>query len=138
MSELGVSLGIWNGGGAARCDSAADEARHTITLSSNGQEIVGLREAIAIFDVDVMRSSLECLVEPSTTVRHEQEDSHFPLRSLPKLLGFSRQKATWNRRAGSIVDVIDIQVSEAGDAFTINAESALRSNGAAIVNSNDT
>jgi len=36
-------------------------------------------------------------------------------------LGFSRQKATWNRRAGFGVDAIDVQRSKGGDTFTINA-----------------
>ena len=36
-------------------------------------------------------------------------------------LGFIRYKTTWNRKAGSLVDVIDIQVSKALDTFTINA-----------------
>ena len=36
-------------------------------------------------------------------------------------LGFERQKRTWNRRSGSLIDVIDVQVSKAGDAMTVNA-----------------
>lgn len=43
------------------------------------------------------------------------------LDQLLKPLAFSRQNATWNRRAESVVDVIDVQVSKAGDTFTINA-----------------
>ena len=35
-------------------------------------------------------------------------------------LGFSRQKFTWNRRSASVVDVIDVQLSKAGDSVTIN------------------
>jgi len=35
-------------------------------------------------------------------------------------LGFVRRKTTWNRESGSLVDVIDIQVSKAGDAVTAN------------------
>lgn len=36
-------------------------------------------------------------------------------------LGFVRQKFTWNRRSASVVDVIDVQISKAGDAVTVNA-----------------
>jgi len=36
-------------------------------------------------------------------------------------LGFVRRKGTWNRKADRFVDVIDLQVSKAGDAVTINA-----------------
>jgi hypothetical protein len=36
-------------------------------------------------------------------------------------LGFTREKATWNRKSGSFVDVIDVQTSKAGDTITINA-----------------
>lgn len=36
-------------------------------------------------------------------------------------LGFSRRKQTWNRTFGPYVDVIDVQVSKAGDAMTVNA-----------------
>jgi Domain of unknown function (DUF4304) len=35
-------------------------------------------------------------------------------------LGFARRKSTWNRRVGLVVDVIDVQVSKAGDAITVN------------------
>lgn len=34
--------------------------------------------------------------------------------------GFRRKKATWNREQGSLVEVIDIQTSKAGDAVTMN------------------
>jgi hypothetical protein len=40
---------------------------------------------------------------------------------LLKPLGFIRQKMTWNRRAGSFVDVIDLQAGKTGDTVTINA-----------------
>ncbi len=40
-------------------------------------------------------------------------------RLLP--LGFRRQGDTWNRRSGPLVDVIDVQVSKAGDTVTANA-----------------
>lgn len=40
----------------------ADDARHTITLSGNGQDIAGMMEAISIFDVDVMRGMSFALV----------------------------------------------------------------------------
>ena len=40
----------------------ADDARHAITLSGNSAEISGLMEAIAIFDVDVMRGMSFALV----------------------------------------------------------------------------
>jgi hypothetical protein len=43
---------------------------------------------------------------------------------LDKLLcpvGFTRQKMTWNRKASPFVDVIDLQLSKAGDALTVNA-----------------
>ena len=43
------------------------------------------------------------------------------LDRLLKPLGFARQKTTWNRRSNSTVDVVDIQVSKAGDAITVNA-----------------
>jgi hypothetical protein len=43
------------------------------------------------------------------------------LDELLKPLGFARHKATWNRRSGSFVDVIDVQTSKAGDTMTINA-----------------
>jgi len=36
-------------------------------------------------------------------------------------LGFERQKWTWNRRSGSLIDVIDVQVSNARDTATVNA-----------------
>ncbi|UPK00370.1 DUF4304 domain-containing protein [Bradyrhizobium sp. 170] len=40
------------------------------------------------------------------------------LNQLIAPLGFVRRKTTWNRESGSLVDVIDIQVSKAGDAVT--------------------
>ncbi|MDF3058138.1 MAG: hypothetical protein K0R17_2353 [Rariglobus sp.] len=43
---------------------------------------------------------------------------------IDKLLGsagFIRRKMTWNRSNNSYVDVIDLQLSKAGDAITINA-----------------
>lgn len=43
------------------------------------------------------------------------------LDSLLKPLGFVRQQTTWNRRADTLVDVVDVQVSKAGDAMTVNA-----------------
>jgi hypothetical protein len=43
------------------------------------------------------------------------------LNELLKPLGFTRQKAVWNRRVGNVVDVIDVQVSKAGDTITVNA-----------------
>lgn len=42
------------------------------------------------------------------------------LDSVLKPLGFVRRKRLWNRRAGSFLDVLDVQVRKAGDAFTIN------------------
>jgi hypothetical protein len=36
-------------------------------------------------------------------------------------LGFERKGPLWNRKAGSIVEVIDVQISKAGDTATINA-----------------
>ena len=36
-------------------------------------------------------------------------------------LGFERKGALWNRKIGSIVEVIDVQVSKAGDTATVNA-----------------
>lgn len=45
------------------------------------------------------------------------------LKGLDELLlplGFRRQKETWNRRSGPLVDVIDVQVSKAGDTMTAN------------------
>ena len=38
-----------------------------------------------------------------------------------KPLGFTRHKTTWNRKADSFVDVIDVQTSKAGGTITINA-----------------
>ena len=38
-----------------------------------------------------------------------------------KPLGFSRQKAIWNRWSEPFVDVIDVQTSKIGDALTLNA-----------------
>jgi hypothetical protein len=43
------------------------------------------------------------------------------LDHLLKPVGFLRQKAKWNRRVDSLVDVVDLQVSKAGDAITVNA-----------------
>lgn len=37
-----------------------------------------------------------------------------------KPLGFQRQGRTWNRRSGSFVDVIDVQVSKGGHTLTVN------------------
>src|SRR5688572_11749554 len=36
-------------------------------------------------------------------------------------LGFVRRNATWNRRSGRFVDVIDLQVSKSRDSVTMNA-----------------
>lgn len=38
-----------------------------------------------------------------------------------KPLGFDRQKTTWNRKSGSFVDAVDVQVSKSGDTITVNA-----------------
>jgi hypothetical protein len=43
------------------------------------------------------------------------------LHELLAPLGFEGRKARWNRRSGSYIDVIDVQVSKAGDAVTVNA-----------------
>ncbi len=43
------------------------------------------------------------------------------LDDLLKPLGFTRQKTAWNRRSGYVVEVIDVQISKAGDTATINA-----------------
>jgi Domain of unknown function (DUF4304) len=43
------------------------------------------------------------------------------LEELLKPLGFTRQKAVWNRRSGYVVEVIDVQLSKAGDTATVNA-----------------
>lgn len=43
------------------------------------------------------------------------------LDDLLKPLGFTRQKTVWNRRSGYVVEVIDVQVSKAGDTATVNA-----------------
>lgn len=43
------------------------------------------------------------------------------LDKLLKPVGFTRQKAVWNRRVGYVVDVIDVQVSKTGEAITVNA-----------------
>lgn len=45
------------------------------------------------------------------------------LKNLDELLlplSFRRQKETWNRRSEPFVDVIDVQVSKAGDTITVN------------------
>ena len=45
------------------------------------------------------------------------------LKGLDELLlplGFRRQKQTWNRRSGPLVDVIDVQTRKAGDTMTVN------------------
>lgn len=41
--------------------------------------------------------------------------------NLLKPLGFTQKKTTWNRGSGSVVEVIDAQVSKSGDTMTINA-----------------
>lgn len=38
-----------------------------------------------------------------------------------KPLQFKRKKLVWNRKSGSFVDVVDVQISKAGDMITINA-----------------
>ncbi len=43
------------------------------------------------------------------------------LDKLLKPIGFKRQKAVWNRRVGYIADLIDVQVSNTGEAITVNA-----------------
>jgi hypothetical protein len=43
------------------------------------------------------------------------------LDELLKPLGFRRRSSTWNRRAGQVVDVVDVQISKAGDTATVNA-----------------
>jgi len=35
-------------------------------------------------------------------------------------LGFVRRKALWNRKAGPFIDIIELQLSKAGDAITVN------------------
>lgn len=42
------------------------------------------------------------------------------LYALLKPLGFKKKKAVWNR-SGKLIEVIDFQVSKAGDSATINA-----------------
>lgn len=36
-------------------------------------------------------------------------------------IGFTRKGSTWNRRSEHVVEVIDVQVSKAGDTATVNA-----------------
>jgi hypothetical protein len=43
------------------------------------------------------------------------------LDAVLKPLGFTRQKTTWNRTVGLVVDVVDVQVRKSGDTFTLNA-----------------
>jgi hypothetical protein len=43
------------------------------------------------------------------------------LDALLKPLGFTREKDTWNRRENEYVDVVDVQISKAGDSITVNA-----------------
>jgi hypothetical protein len=42
------------------------------------------------------------------------------LDALLKPLGFARLETTWNRRGESVVEVIDVQFSKAGDSITVN------------------
>jgi hypothetical protein len=42
------------------------------------------------------------------------------LDELLKPLGFARHGVTWNRKVGSLVDVVDVQISKSGDMFTLN------------------
>src|SRR6202011_3134289 len=44
-----------------------DGARNTITLSGNGQELSGMLDAIAIFDIDVMKGMSFALVPVKTS-----------------------------------------------------------------------
>ena len=44
-----------------------------------------------------------------------------PIDGVLKEHGFVRKKMTLNRRSESLVDVVDLQVSKAGDAVTLNA-----------------
>lgn len=46
----------------------ADNARNTITLSGNGQDIAGMLEAISIFDVDVMKGMSFAMVPVETSI----------------------------------------------------------------------
>ena len=43
------------------------------------------------------------------------------LDNLLRPLGYARQNAVWNRKSGHFVEVIDLQVSKAGDAATVNS-----------------
>jgi hypothetical protein len=43
------------------------------------------------------------------------------LDNLLKPLGFTRQKTSWNRRSGNVVEVITVQISKTGDTGTVNA-----------------
>jgi hypothetical protein len=43
------------------------------------------------------------------------------LDRLLRLHGFAARKATWNRKSGSFVDVVNVQVDKSGDLVTINA-----------------
>lgn len=42
------------------------------------------------------------------------------LDAVLKLLGFARQKNTWNRKVETYIDVLDIQTSKSDDTITIN------------------
>lgn len=42
------------------------------------------------------------------------------LDDLLKPIGFTRQKAVWNRRSARLVEVIDLQISKTGEIVTIN------------------
>ena len=42
------------------------------------------------------------------------------LDELLKPLRFTRKKMVWNRLVGRVVDVVDIQISKAGDTITVN------------------
>ena len=43
------------------------------------------------------------------------------LGSSLKPLGFKQKGSVWNRRVGDVIEVIDLQISKAGDAVTVNA-----------------
>src|SRR5690606_12703069 len=52
---------------------------------------------------------------------HERKGSHKQLDDLLKPRGFTRQKTAWNRKSGYVVEVIDVEISKAGDTATVNA-----------------
>ena len=111
----------------------ADDARHTITLSGNGQDIAGMMEAISIFDVDVMHGMSFALVpvkisdpaaiadELRTVFASEQEGpmadmvQFLPNKRLGAILVISPQR-NYLQRAADWVRRLDAQAARRREA----------------------